>query len=254
MRIETAPFPPHLSRATSLRGSDVAPHLQARGTHTVLTIHDGDGDRRSWGRPGVSTVVVVSTASLCSVICGFYHKYGGGQMWRHYLRDRGADGVNGWRRVTWAKLNDRRRRQVLDAYRTEAPNWAEPPGKLRSQYAAARGSEETAYKILAVTPDGELVSAFDGSEYRLGAYRTEAVVDDLPHPVRGLYVFETEADAVEHAREGIVFHQAVAEGKDLVLCRCTVKGRKATVGRKIARSYVRIDRVIRPIEHATPQP
>ena len=77
------------------------------------------------------------------------------------------------------------------------------------------------YKVVAKTPDGALVSAFDGSLYKPGTWRSEAAQDDHGG---GFYYYRTEADAREMTRRGVTFARCVSEGKTLMLCVVEVSG------------------------------
>ena len=80
----------------------------------------------------------------------------------------------------------------------------------------------TGYKVVAKTPDGRLVSAFDGSVYKPEVWRSEAAQDDHGG---GFYYYESQDLAIETTRQGRTFARCVSEGKTLVLCAVEVAGR-----------------------------
>jgi len=107
--------------STYFRTGDAEPLFRG-GTITCL---NGNGSRRSWGKPGVTSTVVVNRDEFTAVHVGFYHKHGGGQFWRYY-RPEG--------RVMWRSLSESERMEVLDGFVAQAPGWAKVPGKLRKDY------------------------------------------------------------------------------------------------------------------------
>lgn len=80
----------------------------------------------------------------------------------------------------------------------------------------------SAYKVMAKTADGRLVSAFDGSEYPMHQWRYEAA---KPAHKGGFYCYLSETQAVEMTQRGATFHQNVSDGKKLVLCEVEISGR-----------------------------
>lgn len=96
--------------------SQISPEVEKN----KLTVYDGSGTRRSWGAPAVTSSVVVNTATFTCVHVGFHHKHRGGQGWFYFV---------GGRRLTWAQLDTRRRKQVLAGIKN-APRWAKTPGNL----------------------------------------------------------------------------------------------------------------------------
>lgn len=81
----------------------------------------------------------------------------------------------------------------------------------------------TAYKVLAKTDDGKLVSAFDDSEYKVGIWRSEAV---KPDHGGGFYYYLDEALAIDATKRDTTFAASVAAGKKLMLCEVEIKGRE----------------------------
>ena len=102
------------------------------------------------------------------------------------------------------------------------------------------------YKVVAKTPEGALVSAFDGSLYKPGTWRSEAAQDDHGG---GFYYYESEELAVETTQSGRTFARCVTEGKTLVLCAVEVSGRVVEYDSgKLAASRLRILRELGPVE------
>jgi hypothetical protein len=102
------------------------------------------------------------------------------------------------------------------------------------------------YKVVAKTPEGALVSAFDGSVYKPGTWRSEAAQDDHGG---GFYYYESEDLAVETTKAGRTFARCVTEGKTLVLCAVEVSGRVVEYDSgKLAASRLRILRELGPVE------
>jgi hypothetical protein len=92
------------------------------------------------------------------------------------------------------------------------------PVKCATPYVETR----IGYKVVAKTPDGSLVSAFDGSVYKREVWRSEAAQDEHGG---GFYYYESEALARETTRQGVTFAKCVSQGKALVLCAVEVAGR-----------------------------
>lgn len=67
-----------------------------------------------------------------------------------------------------------------------------------------------------------MVSAFDGSGYKPGTWRSEAAQDDHGG---GFYYYESQDLAIETTRQGRTFARCVSEGKTLVLRTVEVAGR-----------------------------
>lgn len=78
------------------------------------------------------------------------------------------------------------------------------------------------YKVVSKTPGGALLSAFDGSVYKTGTWRSESAQADHGG---GFYYYESQDQAVEATQEGRTFARCVSEGKSLVLCAVEVAGR-----------------------------
>jgi hypothetical protein len=84
-------------------------------------------------------------------------------------------------------------------------------------------SVSTAYKILAKTDDGRLVSAYDGSEYITGKWRSQTA---KPNHDGGFYYYLDSILAIDATRLGNTFVHSVSTGKKLVLCQVAISGRK----------------------------
>lgn len=96
----------------------------------------------------------------------------------------------------------------------------------------------TAYKVLAKTGDGKLVSAFDNSEYKVGVWRSEAA---KPDHGGGFYYYLDDALAIDATKRGTTFAASVAAGKELMLCEVEIKGREIEYGDgKWAASQLRV--------------
>lgn len=96
----------------------------------------------------------------------------------------------------------------------------------------------TAFKVLAKTYDGRLVSAYDDSEYQLGKWRSEAA---QPNHGGGFYYYLDDALAIEATKRGDTFAESVAAGKALVLCEVEIKGKQIEYGSgKWAASRLRV--------------
>lgn len=95
-----------------------------------------------------------------------------------------------------------------------------------------------AFKVLAKTDDGRLVSAYDDSEYKIGIWRSQAA---KPDHEGGFYFYHDVALAIEATKRGATFSASVAEGKKLVLCEVEIKGREIEYGDgKWAASQLRV--------------
>ncbi len=102
----------------------------------------------------------------------------------------------------------------------------------------------TVYKIVAVRGN-RIESVYDSSPYVPGEWRQE---EAQPGHTGGLFAYLSEIEARQAARAGLVFSRAWAEGKTLVLCRCTAGGKRVVYhGGKIAFSRLRIEQMIGPV-------
>jgi hypothetical protein len=103
----------------------------------------------------------------------------------------------------------------------------------------------TAYKVLAKTAEGRLVSAFDGSEYKVGKWRSEAA---RPDHEGGFYYYLDKPLAVSATKRGGTFAASVAAGKSLVLCEVEIAGREIEYSSgKWAASRLRVMEVLETV-------
>jgi hypothetical protein len=230
--------------STYFRTGDAEPTINEDGSVTVL---DGEGSRRSWGKPGITSTVVHEDCDLVAIHVGFHHKHGGGQFWRYYT----TDGTK-TRQVTWASLPDSTRQKVLDAYNAKAPGWAKVPGKLRTNYAKPSATKRTSYKLLTV--DGEaLRSLYNGEEYTIGKRKAEAVAanagendwGDVIHA--GGYYSHPTAEQVKAlwSAGSLVPADCVHSVKAVALVECEISGRVVKFPNgKLASTYLTPVRIV----------
>lgn len=238
---------------TYFRATDCEPELSADGQ--TLTIYDGHGRSRGWGRPSVTSTVILESDRLVAIHTGFSHKHRGGQFWRYYQpAENGA-----WQRVEWSRLDDATRQSVLDAYQTHAPAWAKAPGKLRANYKAPEMQTRTTYKLVEVYADGTLHSVYDeATEYTIGKRLAERALDGHG----GGYYSYLSADGVKQAlADGSLWPGHIdLRGRTLALIECEISGTIIEYGywnwdddsdeygeyvmRKLASTYLRPLRVV----------
>lgn len=208
---------------TYFRMSEVAPHFDA----DALVIFNGEGTRRSWGRPQVSSTVVVDSEDFVAVHVGFHHKHRGGQGWFYF--------VAGERR-TWAQLPDDLRTLVLDN-KHKAPYWAKSPGKLRAETRKPSQNLRLAYKLVRL--DGEkMVSLYDGStEYAIGKRLAQAARDEHRG---GYYAYDT-AEQVRAAWDNgtLVPASRRPAGGQVALLKVEIYGTIIEYGSKLAATYLK---------------
>lgn len=194
---------------TYFTSSDCEPTLDGK----TLTIYNGKGRSRSWGAPSVTSTVVFESTDIIAIHVGFHHKHRGGQFWRYFQ-------INGEvKQVEWKNLDDDTRQAILEAYEKNAPNWANIPGKLRSQYQIAKPKANlfTAFKIMRVGDDGNLTSLYDKSIiYEIGKTKVQA---SRPDHEGGWYVYKTE-DVKARYLAGDVINVPKPGKKALVKCEC----------------------------------
>lgn len=105
---------------------------------------------------------------------------------------------------------------------------------------------EQACKVLARDADGTLRSVYDGSEYQVGVWRSEAVAAGHGG---GYYFYRSEEDAVAGMTGSTTFASAWMEGLDLVLCEVDVAGRTIEYDNgKLAASRLRVLGVLRALQ------
>jgi len=103
----------------------------------------------------------------------------------------------------------------------------------------------TGFKVLFKTADGRLVSAFDGSEYPIGKWRSQAA---RPDHGGGFYYYMDEAPAIDATKRGVTFAESVDAGNVLVLCKVEIKGREIGYGGwKWAASQLRVITELMPV-------
>lgn len=192
---------------TYFRTGDVEPVVDG----DALTVFDGNGSRRSWGQPGVTSTVVVEAPDFVAIHVGFHHKHGGGQFWRFFS-------VNGKvEQVAWKDLADETRQVVLDAYDAKAPAWARQPGKLRKDYVKPAPRKFGAFKIMRISDD-KLCSLHDGSVYEVGKTRIEKA---RPRHNGGYYVYiGGDAALKQRFLDGAIAGGPTPGQYALVLCEC----------------------------------
>lgn len=145
-----------------------------------ITVYEGAGTRRSWGRPRVGSRVL-STNELLVVHVGFSHKHGGGQFWRYYGERDGC-----LEQVRWVDLPDEIRQEVIDLAEKYGPKWAKSPGKLCAERDLSHTEKVVGYKIVRII-QGEMHSLYDSSViYEIGKLRAERAL--LNHG-GGYYVY-----------------------------------------------------------------
>ena len=238
---------------TYFRATDCEPKLSADGQ--TLTIYDGHGRSRGWGRPSVTSTIVLESDNLVTIHTGFSHKHRGGQFWRYYQPAEGG----AWRRVEWAQLDDATRQSVLDAYQAHAPAWAKAPGKLRANYKAPTIETRTTYKLVEIYADGTMHSVYDAAvEYVLGKRLAERALDGHG----GGYYSYTSGDGVKaELRDGELWPSHIdLRGRTLALIECEISGTIIEYGyydydtdeyivRKLASTYLRPARVIETLTY-----
>lgn len=187
----------------------------------TIEILNGNGTSRSWGRPGVTSTVVLETLDLVAIHVGFHHKHGGGQFWRYYQ-------INGdIKQVSWGSLDDDTRSAILEAKR---PSWAKAPGKLRSQYKSANPKKNlfTAYKICGINDNGELTSLYDTDiVYEIGRTKVQAARGGYSHWTGetvhggGWYVHLDAQSTIDlYLAEKLVNRDRMQPRAALVKCEC----------------------------------
>jgi len=226
-------FTDEIPSATYFRVADAEPQLDGDS----LVVLDGQGSSRSWGRPGVTSTVVLNEDDLCAIHVGFHHKHGGGQFWRYYIPHHGGE----WRQVQWRELEDDARQRVLAAAERSAPYWAKSPGKLRAQRRNPAAHRMTTWKVVRVE-DGRMVSVYDGeTEYKLGKTMRQAV---QPSHGGGYYSYTLPPERLEEDfRAGDVVGD-LPPGRYAVL-EVEIWGRTIKYGsNKIASTYLRPVKVV----------
>lgn len=118
-------------------------------------------------------------------------------------------------------------------------------GKITVRCTSPLSTISTAFKVLAKTGDDCLCSAFDGSEYNIGAWRAETA---RPNHGGGYYCYLDQELAKKATELGSTFHKSVSDGKRLVLCEVEISGKRVVYnGGKLAVSRLRVMREVREI-------
>lgn len=210
--------------STYFRMSDVEPFFADDG---ALVISNGEGTRRSWGRPQVTSTVVVDTDAFVAVHVGFSHKHRGGQGWFYF--------VDGQRR-TWAQLPDDLRTLVLDNEH-KAPYWAKSPGKLRAETKKPSQSTQVAYKLVKVEGD-RMLSLYDSTtEYTLGRRLAQKAQGDHQG---GYYAYATAEQVRDAWTNKTLVPARCTEGvEQLALLKCEISGTVISYGSKLAATYLK---------------
>lgn len=129
-------------------------------------------------------------------------------------------------------------------------------GELVRHYTGARPVRckaphivvEQAWKVLARDADGTLRSVFDGSEYRIGIWRTQAAAAGHRG---GFYFYRRERDALAGMEANTTFASACSDGKELVLCEVAVAGRTVEYDNgKFAASRLRVLSELRTLQQS----
>lgn len=238
---------------------DVQPELVlTEEGEQLLKLMNGQGQRRSWGTPTVTSTVILESEDIVSIHTGYNTKHGGGQFWRHYQFNTQQDR---WVRVRWADLADADRQRILIAYEDRAPNWAKAPGKTRDQYRLPTLTVKTSYKLVLVTKDGRYLSVYayiKGTnsdpkeiEYVLGKRLIEKAVSEHGG---GYYSYPTPDRVFELFHEGKLFPKTCYEyPMTLALLECEISGTliEYTNG-KVASTYLRPIREIQRFDYMPP--
>lgn len=238
MKINTSDYCPD---GTYFTATDVQPDIQADGS---VTLYNGRGTSRSWGRPQVTSTVVLDDCDLVAIHVGFSHKHRGGQGWYYYTTDGSET-----RRITWQQLPDEARQRILDACEAKAPNWAKEPGKLRSEYVKPALRTMTSYKLVWMEPDGRMVSLYDGNtEYRIGKRLAEKAESDHNG---GYYSHPTQQQVMRlWETSSLVPSRCVVEGATYAMIECEIGG---TIIRyengKLSSTYLTPIRVVETFTH-----
>jgi hypothetical protein len=231
----------HVPDSTYFRTGDAEPEINPDGS---ITIYDGNGSSRSWGRPGVTSTIVLDECDLVAIHVGFHHKHGGGQFWRYYTTDGTTT-----RQIEWKDLPDDIRQRVLEAHEENAPAWAKAPGKLRSQYRKPSLIIRTTYKLVEQLPNGRLVSLYDSeTEYQLGKRLAEKAQDEHQG---GYYSHPTPEQVLNLWESGdLVPARCYAEPKILALLECEIGGNIIYYANgKMASTYMTPTILLRTIEY-----
>lgn len=194
--------------STYFRTGDAEPTIEDDGS---ITLYDGEGSRRSWGKPQVNTTVIVDECDFLSVLVGFSHKHGGGQFYRHYITTQ-----DGPQRRTWGRLTYDEKVLVRQGYDDKAPYWAKSPGKLPEEHIKPKMSKFTAYKIMRQTEDS-LLSLYDDTAWEIDKRNSQAVGERAGDPGWDDYIVHDGGYYVHKDADSIM---ALFQNRDLAPARC----------------------------------
>lgn len=218
MRINRQPAFFADAQCTYFRSSDIAPEIAEDAKS--ISVYDGEGLHRSWGRAFVSSYEVLKTRTFAMVLVGYKHKHGGGQGW--YYFERTPDGIT---RRTASQLSTRRRRQVLNTYE-QLPSflsWANRPIESVEKPKREKPVRRVRFKQVALDTDGTLRSIFDGTEYVIGKTLREA---SKPEHGGGFYVY----DSAEQAEQAVFPRKSRFADLPRTIVQCEVWGRMNVYG------------------------
>lgn len=218
--------------------SDVSPEYNP-DTDT-LTVYNGEGTRRSWGRPGVESTIVFRGRDLIAIHVGFHHKHRGGQGWHYFQQEKDS-----WQKVSWGSLSDKDRKKIL-ARENKAPSWAKSPGKLRTERRTPSQNTITAYKLVKIV-EGRFVSLYDqNTVYELNKRLADKAQSDHEG---GYYAYPTiEGLKRSWGDKSLVPKECYEDVEKLALLEVELGGRTIEYGRKIAATYIKPLRLIETIE------
>jgi len=218
----------------------------------AVVFYEGEGTRRSWGRPQANVTVLIDDCDLLAALVGFSHKHGGGQFYRYYVPGTGGAPT----RKTWRSLTEDERVMVRAAYDERAPHWASSPGKLEPERKRPSNSKFTAFKVLRQTSDTTFLSLWNDTGWELGKRNAEAVGDDAlreydQRHAGGFYVHADQDRIVQLFEGGELAGKRTTghgPGTVYVLVECECYGRRAEFSSgKVAVTYCTPVKVIREL-------
>lgn len=229
-----------IPNSTYFTATDVEPVVNPDGS---ITVYQGEGTRRSWGRPQVTSTIVLDDCDLVAIHVGFSHKHRGSQGWYFFTTDGTTT-----RRITWRHLPDEQRQRVLDNLR-QAPAWAKMPGKLSKDYVKPSMATMTSYKLVRMDGERRMLSLYDGStEYSIGKRLVEKARDEH----RGGYYSHPTIEQVKRlwAAGNLVPDRCIVEGAVYALIECEIAG---TIVRydngKLSSTYLTPVRIVETFVH-----
>lgn len=174
-------------------------------------------------------------------------KYGSSPKKTYYVTDgREAIEVSA-QKVRRAINNDPTADSALRAVRADMPaKWQRKIGKKAPSLANPVYTRK-AFKVLARTVSGPLVSVYDDSVYKPVTWRSQKAREEHGG---GFYVYLSPDSAKEAAQHNEIFASAWTQGKELVLCEVETRGTCVEYASgKHAFSQIRVLREIETIEH-----